>query len=62
MKKLLCLALGCLLFSACAASKSGTVSTIPWEERSELDGLSQQYGWGEDDGIYDGMTTAEQPL
>ncbi len=62
MNKILCIALSCLVLAACATPKSGSVSTIPWEERSEMDGMSQEYGWGEDDYIYDGMITPEQPL
>lgn len=62
MNKILCIALSCLVLAACATPKSGSVSTIPWEERSEIDGMSQEYGWGEDDYMYDGMPTPEQPL
>lgn len=62
MNKILCIALSCLFITACATPKSGSVSTIPWEERSQMDGMAQQYGWGEDDGIYDGMIVPEAPL
>lgn len=50
-----------LLVSACASPSPNSVSTIPWEERSEMDGLHQQYGLFEDDASYDGML-APEPL
>jgi len=62
VNKILCIALSCLVLAACATPKSGSVSTIPWEDRSQMDGLSQEYGWGEDDGMYDGVIGGEQPL
>lgn len=62
LKKIFLLALGSLIISACATPHHGSVSTIPWDDRSQIDGMAQEYGWGEDDALYDGMIAPEQPL
>jgi hypothetical protein len=61
VKKILCIAVSSLILAACAAPHINTASAIPWDDRQQIDGLAQQYSWGEDDFIYDGVVTNNYP-
>jgi hypothetical protein len=61
LKNLLPVLAVALAAAGCAGGGSGgsAVSTIPWDERAQMDGLHQDYGMFEDDAVYDGMLTPE---